>query len=161
MTQQRKAQLVTIALIVVVLVAVVIRRSGWSPASFRPQVRETTPQDAVYAMLDAARAGDVDAYLGFFTGQLRESLEQALREQGKQAFAEYLRQANAPIKGIAIAEAESLHPRAVRLRVEYVYADRNEVQYMDLEKIDGRWRITRLSEAQRVKTIIPYGTPVE
>jgi hypothetical protein len=39
--------------------------------------------------------------------------------------------------------------------------DRNQVQYTYLEKAGAAWKITRLDTAQPVKTLIPYGTPVE
>jgi hypothetical protein len=86
-------------------------------------------------------------------------LDQALAEKGDDAFAEYLRRSNAPIKGIAITEPERLSPNEVKARVEFVYADRNEVQFMHLENLDGRWRITSLEATRRVETPVPYGAP--
>ena len=47
-----------------------------------------------------------------------------------------------------------------RVRVEYVYADRNEVQHFYLQRQDKDWKISRVSEIQRVETPVPYGTPV-
>ncbi len=47
-----------------------------------------------------------------------------------------------------------------QVRVEYVYADRNEVQQIFLERVDEIWKIARVSEIQRVETPVPYGTPV-
>ncbi len=47
------------------------------------------------------------------------------------------------------------------MRVEYVYQDRNEAQSMYLEKLSGAWKIARVEAAERVKTLIPYGTPVQ
>ena len=49
---------------------------------------------------------------------------------------------------------------AVDIRVEYVYADRNEAQRFRLERLSGRWTITKLDGIERVETIVPYGTPV-
>jgi hypothetical protein len=49
----------------------------------------------------------------------------------------------------------------VKLRVEYVFADRNEVQWMYLENANGSWKIARVDATERVKTLIPYGTPVQ
>jgi hypothetical protein len=51
--------------------------------------------------------------------------------------------------------------REAKARVEYVYQDRNEAQNMYLEKTTTGWKITRVETAQRVKTLIPYGTPVK
>ncbi len=159
MAQQRTAQAVTIAVIALIVAIVAIRQSGWRPS--RPAAREQTPQDAIYAMLDAAREGDVETYIGHYAGQIRATLEQAIEEQGEDGFARYLRESNAPIKGIAITEPEKIAPDQVKARVEYVYADRNEVQYMYLTRRDGRWVITRVDAVQRIETVIPYGTPVE
>ena len=47
------------------------------------------------------------------------------------------------------------------MRVEYVYQDRNEAQMMFLEKAQGGWRIARVDGTERVKTLVPYGTPVQ
>ncbi len=159
MAQQKTAQIVTIAVIALIVAIVAIRQSGWRPSPGGN--REQTPQDAIYAMLDAAREGDVEAYISHYAGQIRATLEQAIEEQGEDGFARYLRESNAPIKGIAITEPEKIAPDEVKARVEYVYQDRNEVQYMYLTRTGGRWVITRVDAVQRIKTVIPYGTPVE
>ena len=160
MTKDRTAQVITLGFIALVIAVVVLRQAGWSPsAGDRRQAQ--SPQDTIYAMLDAAREGDVEAYIGHYEGQIRASLERAIEEQGAGGFAEYLRQSNAPIKGIAITAPEKLSPNSVKARVEYVFADRNEVQFMFLENTGGEWAITRVDAAQRIKTLVPYGTPVE
>ncbi len=159
MAEQRTAQAVTIAVIALIVAIIAIRQSGWKPS---PRTnRDQTPQDAIYAMLDAAREGDVQAYLRHYAGQIRATLEQAVKEQGEDGFARYLRESNAPVKGIAITEPEKIAPNEVKARVEYVYQDRNEVQYMYLTRTGGKWVITRVDAVQRIKTVIPYGTPVE
>jgi hypothetical protein len=122
---------------------------------------EPTPQDAVYAMLDAAREGNISAYLNAYTGKVAESLRQALAESTADNFARYLKQLNASVKGIAIAEPEPLTERETKVRVEYVYQDRNEAQVLYLEKLPDGWKIARVDGAERVPTVIPYGTPVQ
>lgn len=161
MTTQRTAQVVTIAILALVVAILVIRQSGWSPSFRTGPKREPTPQDAIYAMLDAAREGDVDEYMKAYTGQMRASLEQTIAEKTKRGFADYLRESNAQIKGIAITEPEKLTPTEVRARVEYVFQDRNEVQLMYLQRVEARWLITRVDATRRVPTLVPYGTPVE
>lgn len=160
MTRQRKAQILTVGILALVALAVALRQSGWRLPGRTPP-RGATPEDAIYGMLEAARAGDVAAYLGYFADPLQGSIRQAIAESGEQSFARYLRESNAPIKGIAVTAPERLSENAVKARVEYVYQDRNEVQYMYLEQAGGAWRIVRLDAAQRVQTLIPYGTPVE
>jgi hypothetical protein len=110
-------------------------------------------------MLDAARAGDVKKYLASYTGEMEQSLERARSESAD--FAKYLRDSNAALKGIAVTEPETLSDREVKARVEYVYQDRNEVQYFYLQKLRDGWKISRVDSAERVKTLVPYGTPVK
>lgn len=120
-----------------------------------------TPQDAVYRMLDAARSGNVAAYLASYSGALQTSLQQSARESSEAGFAKYLMDSQAAIKGIAVGEPQPLSDTQVTVRVEYVYQDRNEAQTMQLEKSGGEWKITRADGAERVKTLVPYGTPVK
>jgi hypothetical protein len=155
---RRKAQIVTIAVLACVVGAVIVKR--WRPTiAARPATTaETTPQDAIYAMLDAAREGDVGRYLASYTGQMETSLKQAIADSPD--FSKYLKESNATIKGVAIAEPQQISDREVKARVEYVFQDRNEVQFMFVEKTPRGWRIARVDSAERIKTLVPYGTPV-
>jgi hypothetical protein len=155
MQNKRKAQIVTILVLVAALGAIVMRKTN-----LRGSVALVAqPQDAIYAMLDAARAGDVKKYLASYTGEMEQSLERARSESAD--FAKYLRDSNAALKGIAVTEPETLSDREVKARVEYVYQDRNEVQYFYLQKLRDGWKISRVDSAERVKTLVPYGTPVK
>ena len=62
---------------------------------------------------------------------------------------------------MAITEPEPFTENEVKVRVEYVYQDRNEAQAIHMEKADGAWKISRVDGAERVKTLVPYGTPVQ
>jgi hypothetical protein len=112
-------------------------------------------------MLNAARSGDVKSYLANYSGAMEAALRQSLAESGEAAFANYLIQANADVKGVAVAEAQQVSEREVKVRVETIYQDRNQVQTMYLEKGPGGWKISRTDTDERVKTLIPYGTPVK
>ena len=161
--QNRKAQALTGLLLAGLLAFLVFRPSGDTATTvFSEPVEKAppSPQDAIYAMLDAAREGNVRTYLSHFTGQMTTLLDQSLVENGDAKFADYLKRTNAPVKGVAINEPQKLTEREVKARVEYVYADRNEVQNMFLVKVGEVWKIERLEEAERVKTLVPYGTPV-
>jgi len=158
MTRERKAQLLTIGLLALALgIAVgrkqVFRSSGESPSA--------AAQDAIYAMLDASRAGDIQAYLASYSGPMRSALEQSVRETGPERFSRYLKDSNSAIKGIAVSDPEPVSVRETKVRVEYVYQDRNEAQTVYLEKSGGGWKIVRVDGSERVKTLIPYGTPVQ
>ncbi len=169
MTKERKTQIVTVAILVVAAGVALVRKSGWRFADFRvadlaPRAAvkaDPTPQDAIYGMLDAARAGDVKTYMASYSGQMEAALKQSLAETTQSGFAKYLKDSNAAIKGIAISEPQTLTDREVTVRVEYVYQDRNEAQMMYLEKSSGGWKIARVDGTERVKTLVPYGTPVQ
>ena len=153
MTRARRTQFVTLAVLAAALAIAVVRRPRPKPPA--------GPVDAVYAAIDAARTGDVKAYLSCYAGAMRASLDQSLKESTSAAFARYLRDTNAAIKGVAIGDPQSTSDRETSLRVEYIYQDRNEVQTMHLEKLDSAWKITAVESSARVKTLVPYGTPVK
>jgi hypothetical protein len=161
-TRERKARIITILVLVVALGIVVSRKTDlrtYIPGLSAAAAATATPQDAIYAMLDAARAGDTAKYLSSYTGEMAQSLKRARDESPD--FPKYLRESNAGLKGIAVMEPQAQSDREVKARVEYVYQDRNEVQFFYLEKAPGGWKISRVESAERSKTLIPYGTPVE
>ena len=170
MKQHRKAQVVTVAVLLAALGIVLARKTGWRLQDLSPSriaratvaaESQTGPQDAVYAMLAAARAGDVSAYLACYTGQMEAALRQSLGETTESAFAKYLKDSNAAIKGVALSDPQRITDSEEKVRVEYIYQDRNEAQMMYLEKGPGSWRISRVDGDERVTTLIPYGTPVK
>ena len=110
-------------------------------------------------MFEAAREGEVRKYLDCFDGALAESLQRAAAERGEAGFARYLRESNAPVKGIAVEEPQVAAGGEVKVRVELVYAGRNEAQFYYLTKTGDRWRISRLNAAEPVETLVPYGAP--
>ena len=159
MTRETQAKIATVAVLAVALGVVAFRKTG--VGGLIPNVTRTTdatPQDTIYSMLDAARIGDVEKYLASYTGQMAESLRQSSAES--KDFSGYLRESNSELRGIAVMEPEQLSSNEVKTRVEYVFQDRNEVQLFFLEKSPTGWRISRVETAERIKTTIPYGTPV-
>ena len=155
MNKDHIAKGITIALMLGAVAFFVARRSGTRAQSKR------TPQDTIYAMLDAARAGDPSTYLSLYTGRMQASLRQVELEKGTRAFTEYLRSSSAELKGVAVSEPATSSEREVQVRVEYIYQDRNEAQLAFLEKVSGEWKIVRVDGAERIKTLVPYGTRVE
>jgi hypothetical protein len=120
----------------------------------------SSEQDAVYAMFDAAKDGRIDAYLSAYTGAVRASIEQTVKEQGREKFAAYLREQTVAVKGLALQDPQKVTDTQTRLQVDYIYQDRTETQALTLDFIAGAWRISRIEAAQRVRTLVPYGTPV-
>jgi hypothetical protein len=155
MTREHKARILASIVLAVAIGVPVGRRLG------RPPRPPAEPQDAVYAMLDAARAGDVKAYLACYTGTMESALRQTVSESTTLAFAKYLKDSNSAIKGVAISDPQTTGDSEVKLRVEYVYQDRNEVQMIYVEKRPNGWKIARADSEERIKTLIPYGTPVQ
>lgn len=122
--------------------------------------RTQTPEDTVYGMLDAARAGDTAVYVDTFSGPLQQQIQQAIRESGKRQFATYLTAQSSSFQSVALSVADQPSDVEARLRVEYVYANRNEVQTFHLKQSGGRWKIVGISGTDQIKTLIPYGTAV-
>jgi len=162
MNKQRIAQILTVLILAGMLVGTLAKKNGWTLRTTRAAMQPTqaTPEDAIYAMLDAARKGDVQKYLAAYSGTMQTSLRQSIAESSNSAFGQYLQDTNAALKGVAVMAPEITSDREAKARVEYVYQDRNEAQNMYLEKTTTGWKITRVETAQRVKTLIPYGTPV-
>jgi len=156
MSRDRKAQAATLVVLLLALGIGLARKTGWH----LPARTAQTPEDAIYAMLDAARSGDVRAFLASYTGPMEAALRQTLAETTEPGFAVYLRDSHAAIKGVAVSDPQRVTDQEMSVRVEYIYQDRNEAQMMYLEKGPDGWRISRADSDQRVKTLIPFGTPV-
>lgn len=116
------------------------------------------PEDEIYAMFDAARAGDAQAYLDCFSGPLREELAATVKEDSTEQFKAYLIKQNSSVQGMAVTITG--HPSAdeARARVEYVYSDHNEVQNVGLKREGLRWKIISIDGAQAVQPLVPYGS---
>jgi hypothetical protein len=160
----RLKNFVTIAVLVITFAALAAKQKGWD---LRQEVRAVfraaplqTPEDRIYKMLDAARAGDTNAYLDCFSGEMRQQLSQVIKETSAVQFSRYLVAQNLAFTGVAVSVAQKPDPDSARLRVEYVYSGRNEVQEVSLLKDDGKWRISKIASSERIATLIPYGTRV-
>src|SRR5438270_11292185 len=114
MTKERKTQIVTVAVLAAALGVVLAQKTGWKFSDVKmadivqpsaPKA-EPSPQDAIYAMLDAARVGDVKSYMASYTGQMDSALKQSLAETGEGGFARYLKDSKAGVKGGAMAEPQ-------------------------------------------------------
>ncbi len=151
MTGARKTHVVTILAIMAAIGIGLRSRQA-------PRRDPLTPQDAVYAMLDASRSGNVSAYLSAYTGPMQQVLRSSTGSDSD--LSKYLTDSSAALKGVAVGEPQAVSDRESAVRVEYVYPDRNETQTMVLEKVGDNWKIARVDGAERIKTLVPYGTPV-
>jgi hypothetical protein len=160
MSRERQAQIATVIVLAAALALVAAKRVSWRAAAILRTTAPTTPQDTIYRMLDAARDGDVRLYLSCYSGAMETSLRQIVKEKGENSLAGYIRSFNASVKGVAIQEPEAMAENEVRVRVEFVYADRNEAQIYYLQRSGAQWRIARQENSEGIKVIVPYGTAV-
>jgi hypothetical protein len=125
-----------------------------------PDSSAADPKGAIWCVAGASRAGNVRDYLDCFCGPLRQSLEKTAAEMGEQKFGEYLKRLNEEIAGIAVSDPELTGPDAAKVRVEFVSRGKNEAQQHHLKLSNGTWKIDWVDEAERVRTLIPYGAEV-
>jgi hypothetical protein len=166
MSPGKLAKIVTPVVILALLLFVAGKKNGFQwrvpPTAVQQAAKaDATPQDTIYATLEDARAGDSRAYLNLYSGSTRVTLEQTQREKGDSGFRDYLKRSSGELKGLAMFDPKPVGDGAVEVRVEYVYQDRNESQLFRLEKSPAGWKITSVLDAERVKTLVPYGTPVQ
>jgi hypothetical protein len=126
-----------------------------------PDSAAGAPDSVVWRMLDAARAGDPARYLECYTGEMQPRLRRDFEEMGSARSGTYLLDAHRRLKGVAVRLPRMSSPIQAQIPVEYVYEDRNEVQQFHVKKVGGVWKIERVEGAERIKTLVPYGAPVE
>jgi hypothetical protein len=119
------------------------------------------PQSVVWRMVEATRAGDPVRYLECYTGEMEPRLRRDFQDMGAPRSRDYLLDAHRRLKGVAVRSPIMRSPFDAQLSVEYVYEDRNEVQQIHVKRVAGAWRIDRVDGAERIKTLVPYGAPVE
>ncbi len=152
--KKKAPQVVTVILLTAVLGIFAYRQRG-------SRSREgDAPEATIWRMVDASRNADLDRYMQCYTGEIEQRLRQNLREMGPAKFRDYLRGSERQLKGIAVSAPQTSSPTETRVSVEYVYEDRNEVQQVYLRQVGKNWKIFRVEGAERVKTLVPYGTPV-
>jgi hypothetical protein len=162
----KRPAILTGLFILMLLGLIFLRTHGWrlpsgvSDLFSHSRARAANPEDTVYGMLDAARAGDTAVYVDTFSGPLQQQIQQVIRESGKTQFAHYLTAQSSSFQSVALSVADQPSDLEARLRVEYVYSNRNEVQTFHLKKGAGSWKIIGISGTNQIKTLIPYGTAV-
>src|SRR5580658_4053451 len=89
----------TVAVLLGIFAVALLRSNHWQIPSSWDGWRSITakrapanPEDGIYAMFDAARAGDAKAYLNCFSGPLRDQLAATAKEDAK--FKDYLLRQN-------------------------------------------------------------------
>lgn len=154
MTKTTQARILTAMLIAAIAGFFAYRQRKPAPAS------DNTPESAVWRMLDAARAADPEQYLACYTGEMERLLRRNYQEMGAAGFREYLARTHSPVKGVAVSPPQMTSSTEGRIAVEYVYQDRNEVQQVHVRRVGIQWKIAQVETVERMKTVVPYGTPV-
>lgn len=159
MPKTSKAKIATVAVVLLALVAGLATQIRWRMPNLRAFLvsrpdagtagpndaghPQTEPEDTVYRMLNAARDGNVEAYLDSYTGEMEASLRQTLAQRTSQGFAKDLQGNNRTMQRIVVGEPVKVSDREAAVRVEYVYEHRHEIQVLHLSKGTGGWKIFR------------------
>jgi hypothetical protein len=125
-----------------------------------PDPEVSLPKSVVWRIAGAAQNGDVKGYLACYGGGMENSLRKNAEEMGPKRFRQYLINSSRDIRGIVVMPPLMVSVSESRLSVEYVYQDRSEVQQLSVRKIGDQWKVFGVEGAERVKTLVPYGTPV-
>jgi hypothetical protein len=155
----------TVVFVFGLLVLTGLRVNGWHLPSwsnwrvFESERALSSPEDAIYSMIDAERAGDIKAYVDAFTGSMRNDLLQVIKETSDSRFASYLTR-NATFQGVAVRVIDRPSASDAQVRVEYVYGDRNEVQNLYLKRDGERWRVYQIAGAEQQATPFVFGSRV-
>jgi hypothetical protein len=158
--------ILTTGLLAALFAVVLVRNYGTDPSALWNRIQAgvegggATPEDAVYNMLDAARCGNTRAYLNDFTNPIRRQIDSTLRETTKDKFSSYLAQQNSAFESVALSTTDQPNDHEAQIKVEYVFNNRNEVQYMHLVKLGRVWKIADVNGSEQIKTLIPFGTEV-
>jgi hypothetical protein len=118
------------------------------------------PEDVIWRMSDAAREGNVNAYLDCFDGALKSNLQRTVAEMGEAQFSQYLKRLNGEMTGIAVSDFEQISENEATLRVEFVFRGKNEAQKHHFKLINGAWKIEKLDGAEQIKPLTTYGSDV-
>ena len=160
MRQRRLISVIGAAGLIAVVLLLSRERSAETPAV------NASPEDTVdrclERMLEAARVGDLDAYLDCFSGPLRERLAREIASRQRDAAAAELQSGEADLKSFAthpLMPPREGEGEAV-VTLERIYARRHDLQRVRLQNRNGAWKIVELVPVDRVAPPIPYGTPV-
>ena len=84
-------------------------------------------------------------------------------ERGDAYLRDYLARLAGPIQGLAadLTRKEPVGPDTIRLPIQFIYRDRNEMQLFTLRREGERWRIIAIENVRSAPTLIPYGTPMQ
>ena len=118
-----------------------------------------TPENAsdiIWKMFSFAKFGDVENFLGCFAGESLAILQSNRKDWKNQGFREYIKGFAQDVKGVSIINGTEENEGNRVFEVEVVYADRNELQTVFLQKTNKGWKITKVLKPVIIKPAIPY-----
>jgi hypothetical protein len=118
------------------------------------------PAAAVADMLTAEREGELDVWLGSFGGDLHTQLARQVAAVPREQGVAELRRGTATLLGCVTHSVEQIASDRAVVVVERIYRDSNERQRLELQQLDGQWKIVAQTVNERFAPEIPYGTPV-
>jgi hypothetical protein len=146
---------IAVTALIVVLLIVFARKPAGQEAT-----DASTPDGVVWAFFAAQKTGDVGKYLGTLGGDALKVAQQSINDTGRAKFAEYLKQSDKELKGIAVRGKQDGAPGSVVVLVDLTFADGQEAQRFLVAREGVGWKILRIEGDQRRRSLIPYGTPV-
>ena len=140
------------------------------------------PIQAVWAMYESARRGDINKYIDCFVPESQSAIKDTLKSMGEKTFRDYLRNKANGVLGVSIyslqgkdqnttgpansgnteasAASEGFDEDIITLPVEIVYKGRNEIQVFTLKRQGKAWKILSVSLPTLSPQPIPYGKNV-
>jgi hypothetical protein len=157
--QQRREIVVTFLCCVLIGAVALFSR----PAATNSAVADEafrTPAGTVAAMMAAWQADQRDAFLDCFAGPLRADLQDRISVKISRLTLEEPRSVESELTGFATTGWEFAKPDSASVVLERIYRDFNERQRLELQQINGDWRIVAVTDLGQFDPKIPYGTPV-
>ncbi|MGA1840402.1 MAG: hypothetical protein ACMUIU_07230 [bacterium] len=112
--------------------------------------------DIIWKMFSFAKLGDVEDFLKCFTGESLAILQSNRKDWKDQGFREYIKEYAQNVKGVSIINGTEENEGKRVFEVEVVYADRNELQTVFLQKTNKGWKIINILKPVIIKPAIPY-----
>jgi hypothetical protein len=112
--------------------------------------------DIIWRMFSFAKYGDVEGFLKCYTGESLAVLQSNRRDWKDQGFREYIKEYAQDVKGVSIINGTEENEGKRVFEVEVVYAERNELHTVFIQKTNKGWKIVKILKPVIIKPAIPY-----
>ncbi|MFW6163606.1 MAG: hypothetical protein ACODAJ_12615 [Planctomycetota bacterium] len=131
---------------------------AWGRRSAASKDKPQAPLPEAHPVWDSWRAawvGDVGAYLGCFTGPARQRLDAELEAQGREAFAQRLRERGAEAEAIELAPPEPQADGSIVLSVTVRHGDDADLIDYRVVRAGTGWKIAEVVSRDRGRDVEP------